>query len=83
MKWKRILIAIAIALLAVVGLQCFWLFRQYSTPRSRLRQQRDDDTLFNGRSLQVFVTKLRHRLEHDPRLRIINVRGIGYKLIIA
>ncbi len=42
-----------------------------------------DDTLFNGRSLQVFVTRLRHRLEHDPRLRIINVRGFGYKLIIA
>lgn len=83
MKWKRILIAIAIALLAVVGLQCFRLFRQYSTQRSRLRQQLDDDTLFNGRSLQVFVTKLRHRLEHDPRLRIINVRGFGYKLIIV
>jgi DNA-binding response OmpR family regulator len=83
MKWKRILIAIAIALLAVVGLQCFWLFRQYSTQRSRLRQQLGDDTLFNVRSLQVFVTKLRHRLEHYPRLRIVNVRGIGYKLIIA
>lgn len=40
-----------------------------------------DDSLFNGRSLQVFITKLRHRLEHDPRLRIVNVRGIGYKLI--
>jgi two-component system response regulator TrcR len=42
-----------------------------------------DDTLFNGRSLQVFITKLRHRLEHDTSLRIINVRGIGYKLIQA
>lgn len=42
-----------------------------------------DDTLFNGRSLQVFITKLRHRLEHDPQLRIVNVRGIGYKLIIT
>ena len=42
-----------------------------------------DDSLFNGRSLQVFITKLRHRLEHDPRLRIVNVRGIGYKLIQA
>lgn len=40
-----------------------------------------DDSLFNGRSLQVFITKLRHRLEHDPALRIVNVRGIGYKLI--
>lgn len=42
-----------------------------------------DDTLFNGRSLQVFITKLRHRLENDPRLRIVNMRGIGYKLIQA
>lgn len=42
-----------------------------------------DDTLFNGRSLQVFVTKLRHRLAHDPRLRIVNVRGIGYKLLVV
>ena len=42
-----------------------------------------DNTLFNGRSLQVFITRLRHRLERDPRLRIVNVRGIGYKLIIA
>ena len=42
MKWKRILIAIAIALLAVIGLQCFWLFRQFSTQRARLRQQLDD-----------------------------------------
>lgn len=42
-----------------------------------------DDTLFNGHSLQVFITKLRHRLEHDPQLRIVNVRGIGYKLIIS
>lgn len=42
MKWKRILIAIAIALLAVIGLLCFWLFRQYSTQHTRLRQQLDD-----------------------------------------
>ena len=40
MKWKSILIAIA--LLAVIGLQCFWLFRQYSTQHARLRQQLDD-----------------------------------------
>ncbi|MGI6223018.1 MAG: response regulator transcription factor [Prevotella sp.] len=42
-----------------------------------------DDSLYNGRSLQVFITKLRHRLEHDPRLRLVNVRGIGYKLIFT
>lgn len=40
-----------------------------------------DDSPCNSRSLQVFITKLRHRLEPDPRLRIVKVRGIGYKLI--
>lgn len=40
-----------------------------------------DDTFFNNRSLQVFITKLRHRLSHDPQVRIVNVRAIGYKLI--
>lgn len=40
-----------------------------------------DDSIFNARSLQVFITKLRHRLAADPNIRIINVRGIGYKLI--
>lgn len=40
-----------------------------------------DDSLYNGRSLQVFITKLRHKLSKDPNIKIINVRGIGYKLI--
>ncbi len=40
-----------------------------------------DDSYFNTRSLHVFITKLRRKLSHDPSIRIINVRGIGYKLI--
>lgn len=40
-----------------------------------------DDSYFNTRSLHVFITKLRHKLSKDPTLRIINVRGIGYKLV--
>lgn len=39
-----------------------------------------DDTFFNARSLQVFITKLRHKLNKDPRIKIINVRGVGYRL---
>lgn len=42
-----------------------------------------DDSFFNARSLQVFITKLRHRLSSDPTLRIVNVRGVGYKLIVG
>ncbi|WP_276857075.1 response regulator transcription factor [Bacteroides fluxus] len=41
-----------------------------------------DDSFFNSRSLHVFITKLRHKLSSDERIRIVNVRGIGYKLIV-
>lgn len=40
-----------------------------------------NDSFFNSRSLQVFITKLRHKLARDESIKIINVRGIGYKLI--
>ena len=42
-----------------------------------------DDSFFNNKSLHVFITKLRHRIAQDSKLRIVNVRGIGYKLIIG
>ena len=41
-----------------------------------------DDDFFNSRSLQVFISRLRRRLEPDPRIRIVNVRGEGYKLLV-
>lgn len=41
-----------------------------------------DDSFFNGRSLDVFITKLRRYLREDPQIQIINIRGIGYKLIV-
>lgn len=39
-----------------------------------------DDSFFNGRSMDVFITKLRKYLSHDPAISILNVRGAGYKL---
>ena len=42
-----------------------------------------DDSFFNQRSLHVFITKLRHKLGKDGHIRIINVRGVGYKLIMG
>ena len=51
------------------------------TSRSLLLELWGDDSFFNNKSLHVFITKLRHRLALDARLRIVNVRGIGYKLI--
>jgi DNA-binding response OmpR family regulator len=40
-----------------------------------------DDDFFNGRSLDVFITKLRKKLHEDPSVQILNVRGFGYKLL--
>ena len=40
-----------------------------------------NDDFFSGRSMDVFITKLRKKLKDDPAISIINVRGIGYKLI--
>lgn len=40
-----------------------------------------DDDFFNARSMDVFITKLRKKLKKDESIQIINVRGLGYKLI--
>ncbi|WP_407849200.1 winged helix-turn-helix domain-containing protein [Chryseobacterium sp. KCF3-3] len=39
------------------------------------------DDFFNGRSLDVFISRIRKKLSHDPSIQIINVRGRGYRLI--
>lgn len=40
-----------------------------------------DDNFFNARSMDVFITKLRRYLRDDSRIQIVNIRGVGYKLI--
>ncbi|MBL0136315.1 MAG: response regulator transcription factor [Chitinophagaceae bacterium] len=40
-----------------------------------------DDHIFNSRSLDVYITKLRKHLSKDPSVQIINYRGVGYKFI--
>lgn len=39
------------------------------------------DDFFNGRSMDVFISKLRKKLASDTSIQIINVRGRGYRLI--
>ena len=41
-----------------------------------------DDGDYIGRTVDVFISKLRKKLEFDSKLKIVNVRGIGYKLVI-
>ncbi len=41
-----------------------------------------DDNYFNGRSMDVFLSKIRKYLKDDPNVEIVNVHGRGYKLLI-
>lgn len=41
-----------------------------------------DDNYFNGRSMDVFLSKLRKYLKADAAVEIVNVHGRGYKLLV-
>jgi DNA-binding response OmpR family regulator len=41
-----------------------------------------DAGAYLGRTLDVFISKLRKKLEADASVRIVNIRGIGYKLLM-
>ncbi len=41
-----------------------------------------DDSYFNARSMDVYITKLRKYLKEDPAVELLNVHGIGFKLIL-
>lgn len=40
------------------------------------------DDFFTARSMDVFISKLRKKLQKDDTIQIINVRGYGYKLTV-
>lgn len=42
-----------------------------------------DDTFFNSRTLDVYITKLRDYLKEDPDVAIITLKGIGYHFSIS
>lgn len=39
-----------------------------------------NDDYFLGRSMDVFISKLRKHLKEDPRVQIVNYHGVGFKL---
>jgi DNA-binding response OmpR family regulator len=41
-----------------------------------------NDDFFSARSMDVFISKLRRKLQKDERIQILNARGKGYKLLI-
>jgi DNA-binding response OmpR family regulator len=42
-----------------------------------------DDDYFMGRSLDVFISKLRKYLKDDPKVEIVNYHGVGFRLEVA
>ena len=51
--------------------------------QAALRAIWGDDNYFNGRSMDVYIAKLRKILKKDERIEIMNVHGKGFKLIDA
>jgi len=41
-----------------------------------------DDSYFNARSMDVYITKLRKYLKEEPSVELLNVHGIGFKLVL-
>jgi two-component system, OmpR family, response regulator len=50
--------------------------------QATLRAVWGDDNYFNGRSMDVYIAKLRKLLSEDPAIEIMNIHGIGFKLIV-
>lgn len=40
-----------------------------------------DDSFFNSRNLDVYITKLRDYLKEDEKIQIITLKGVGYRLV--
>ncbi|MES2589917.1 MAG: response regulator transcription factor [Bacteroidota bacterium] len=50
--------------------------------QATLRAIWGDDNYFNGRSMDVYIAKLRKLLREDERIEIMNVHGKGFQLIV-
>lgn len=65
-------------------LHIFALSPNEAIERSRLQKEIwEDEGVIVGRSLDMFISKLRKKLEVDPNIKITVIRGKGYKLEIS
>jgi len=42
-----------------------------------------DDSFFNSRNMDVYITKLRDYLKHDSSIEIITIKGLGYHFAVG
>ena len=58
--------------------------RNYKVERKTILQEVwGDDSFFNSRNLDVYITKLRDYLRDDPDVQIITLKGVGYRFVVA
>lgn len=50
--------------------------------QATLRAVWGDDNYFNGRSMDVYIAKLRKLLKEDANIEIMNIHGKGFKLLV-
>lgn len=69
----------------VKGLKMFALRPNTIIERQELVQHiwEDEGVIVGGRSLDVFISKLRKKLVDDPKVNIINAHGVGYSMEVA
>ena len=64
------------------------LFLLYTSVNTTLERENilkvvwGDDGDYVGRTMDVFISKLRKKLADDSNLKIINIRGVGYKFVV-
>ncbi len=72
----------------LTGKEAELLFLLYNSVNNTLERELilkavwGDDGDYIGRTLDVFISKLRKKLEEDESVKIVNIRGVGYKLVV-
>jgi len=64
-------------------LQMLCEFKNDLLPREQaLKRIWGSDTYFNGRSMDVYIAKLRKYLSEDDKVSIVNIHGNGFRLVV-
>ncbi|WP_298284780.1 response regulator transcription factor [Lutibacter sp.] len=85
---KKMLLSIQGQSVELSNKEASLLFLLYSNENKTLEREYilnevwGDEGSYIGRTLDVYISKLRKKLELDSSLKIINVRGIGYRFVI-
>ena len=53
------------------------------TREKALKKIWGSDTYFNGRSMDVYIAKLRKYLKEDDKIEIVNIHGNGFRLVVS